>query len=73
LGFTHAPRYTEPVGIGGGDNAAAGGVVVVGAEVEVECGADVVDEEGAAVGAPPPPQLAKPMPTANAIDDTATR
>jgi hypothetical protein len=73
FGFTHAPRYTELVGIGGGDNAAAGGVVVVGAEVEVECGADVVEEDGAVVGEPPPPQLANTMPTAIATNDTATR
>jgi hypothetical protein len=52
---------------------ARGAVVVVGAEVEVERGAEVVEEEGAAVGEPPPPQLANTIPTAIASDDTAAR
>jgi hypothetical protein len=72
LGFTHAPRYTEPVGTGGGDNAAAGGgVVVVGVVGAVEGGElgrdDVVEDFGAAVGVEPPqPVSTTPTPITSA-------
>jgi len=82
LGFTQAPRYTDPDGTGGGESAAAGGGVVgavvegvgCGADVEVlECGADVEEELGAPDGGALPPQLASAMPKTTASIDTGAR